>query len=113
MKQAKLQKISQLLVLWIGAILILDGKLSLGQLIAFRIIAGYVTEPILRLSGIWQSFQEIKISFERLGDIVNTREESDVTDQSKPRLPELKGSVSLKILVLASILKTQISLSEC
>ena len=93
-----LQKISQLLVLWIGAILILDGKLSLGQLIAFRIIAGYVTEPILRLSGIWQSFQEIKISFERLGDIVNTREESDVTDQSKPRLPELKGSVSLKNL---------------
>ena len=84
--------------MWIGAILILDGKLSLGQLIAFRIIAGYVTEPILRLSGIWQSFQEIKISFERLGDIVNTREESDVTDQSKPRLPEIKGSVSLKNL---------------
>jgi len=93
-----LQKISQLLVLWIGAILILDGKLSLGQLIAFRIIAGYVTEPILRLSGIWQSFQEIKISFERLGDIVNTRDESDITDQSKPRLSELQGAVSLKNL---------------
>ena len=93
-----LQKISQLLVLWIGATLILDGQISLGQLIAFRIIAGYVTEPILRLSGIWQSFQEIKISFERLGDIINTREESDITDQSKPRIPNLKGQLSLKNL---------------
>ena len=87
-----LQKISQLLVLWIGATLILDGQISLGQLIAFRIIAGYVTEPILRLSGIWQSFQEIKISFERLGDIINTREESDITDQSKPRIRILRAS---------------------
>ena len=93
-----LQKISQLLVLWIGASLILDGKLSLGQLIAFRIIAGYVTEPILRLSGIWQSYQEIKISFERLGDIVDTRNESDLIDQSKPRVPDIKGQLSLKNL---------------
>ena len=48
-----LQKISQLLVLWVGASLVLSGDLTLGQLIAFRIISGYVTQPLLRLSSIW------------------------------------------------------------
>ncbi|MGB4699772.1 MAG: ABC transporter transmembrane domain-containing protein, partial [Parasynechococcus sp.] len=43
-----LQKISQLMVLWIGASLVLSGDLTLGQLIAFRIISGYVTQPLLR-----------------------------------------------------------------
>ena len=41
-----LQKISQLMVLWIGAAMVLNGDLTLGQLIAFRIISGYVTQPI-------------------------------------------------------------------
>ena len=45
-----LQKISQLMVLWIGASMVLSGDLTLGQLIAFRIISGYVTQPLLRLS---------------------------------------------------------------
>ena len=42
-----LQKLSQILILWVGAGLVLNGKLSLGQLIAFRIISGYVTQPLL------------------------------------------------------------------
>ncbi|MEB3353553.1 MAG: ABC transporter transmembrane domain-containing protein, partial [Cyanobacteriota bacterium] len=49
-----LQKLSQLLVLWVGATLVLNGEMTLGQLIAFRIISGYVTQPLLRLSSIWQ-----------------------------------------------------------
>ena len=52
-----LQQLSQLFVLWIGASLVLKGELTLGQLIAFRIISGYVTQPLLRLSNIWQSIQ--------------------------------------------------------
>ena len=60
-----LQKLSQLMVLWIGATLVLDGQLTLGQLIAFRIISGYVTQPLLRISTIWQRIQELKVSFER------------------------------------------------
>ena len=67
-----LQKISQLLVLWVGATLVLSGDLTLGQLIAFRIISGYVTQPLLRLSTIWQSIQELKVSFERLADVIDT-----------------------------------------
>ena len=88
-----LQKLSQLLVLWVGASLVLKGELSLGQLIAFRIISGYVTQPMLRLSGIWQSIQELKVSFERLADVVDTPEESNDEDKQKIPLPPVDGRV--------------------
>ena len=91
-----LQKISQLLVLWVGAKLVLDGYLSLGQLIAFRIISGYVTQPVLRLSSIWQNIQELKISFERLADVIDTPQESDETDKDKIPLAEIKGEVDFQ-----------------
>lgn len=88
-----LQKLSQLLVLWVGATLVLKGEMSLGQLIAFRIISSYVTQPLLRLSGIWQSIQELKVSFERLADVVDTPEESDESDKQKIPLPPVIGDV--------------------
>ena len=88
-----LQKLSQLLVLWVGASLVLKGEMSLGQLIAFRIISGYVTQPLLRLSGIWQNIQELKVSFERLADVVDTPEESDEADKQKIPLPAIEGQV--------------------
>ncbi len=88
-----LQQLSQLLVLWIGAGLVLNGKLTLGQLIAFRIISGYVTQPLLRLSTIWQNIQELRVSFERLADIVDTPEESNEADKANIPLPQIKGNV--------------------
>jgi len=93
-----LQQLSQLLVLWIGASLVLKGQLTLGQLIAFRIISGYVTQPLLRLSTIWQNIQELRVSFERLADIVDTPEEASESDKSKIPLPSLDGSVEFKDL---------------
>ncbi len=88
-----LQQLSQLLVLWVGASLVLNGQLSLGQLIAFRIISGYVTQPLLRLSTIWQNVQELRVSFERLADIVDTPEEANELDKAKIPLPSIKGAV--------------------
>ena len=93
-----LQKISQLMVLWIGASLVLQGELTLGQLIAFRIISGYVTQPLLRLSTIWQNIQELRVSFERLADVIDTPEESDEVDKSKVMLPPLQGAVAFENL---------------
>ncbi|MFM7313756.1 MAG: peptidase domain-containing ABC transporter [Cyanobium sp.] len=87
------QKLSQLLVLWVGASLVLNGDMTLGQLIAFRIISGYVTQPLLRLSSIWQNIQELRVSFERLADIVDTPVESDDSDRSKIPLPPIHGDV--------------------
>ena len=93
-----LQKLSQLLVLWVGASLVLSGELTLGQLIAFRIISGYVTQPLLRLSSIWQSIQELKVSFERLADVVDTPEESNEADKQKIPLPPIAGEVCFEDL---------------
>ncbi|MBG1261610.1 peptidase domain-containing ABC transporter [Nostoc commune] len=87
-----LNKLSSLLVLWVGAYLVLQGELTLGELIAFRIISGYVTSPILRLAQLWQSFQETALSLERLSDIVDTPQEGE-TDRYNIPLPAIKGAV--------------------
>ena len=91
-----LQKISQLLVLWVGATMVLSGELTLGQLIAFRIISGYVTQPLLRLSTIWQNIQELRVSFERLADVVDTPQESNNSDQAQIPLPPVIGGVKFE-----------------
>ena len=91
-----LQKFSQLLVLWFGATQVLAGNLTLGQLIAFRIISGYVTQPLLRLSTIWQNLQELRVSFERLADIIDTTQESDVNDSENPPLPAITGAIKFE-----------------
>jgi ATP-binding cassette subfamily B protein len=96
-----LQKLSQLLVLWVGATLVLNGEMSLGQLIAFRIISGYVTQPLLRLSSIWQNIQELKVSFERLADVVDTNQESSDSDKRKIPLPPIVGRVQFEGVVFA------------
>ena len=96
-----LQKISQLFVLWAGATVVLSGELTLGQLIAFRIISGYVTQPLLRLSTIWQSIQELKVSFERLADVIDTPQESNELDKAKVPLPSLQGDVKFEHLSFA------------
>ncbi|MCP2731787.1 peptidase domain-containing ABC transporter [Limnofasciculus baicalensis] len=89
-----LNKVSALLVLWVGAYLVLDQKLTLGQLIAFRIISGYVTSPLLRLARIWQNFQETALSLERLSDIVDSPQEADETDRYNIPMPAIKGAVT-------------------
>lgn len=88
-----LNQLSGLLVLWVGAYLVLQGKLTLGQLIAFRIIAGYVTSPLLRLTQLWQNFQETALSLERLSDILDTPPEADEIDRGNIAMPSIMGQV--------------------
>ncbi|QCS48016.1 type I secretion system permease/ATPase (plasmid) [Picosynechococcus sp. PCC 11901] len=90
-----LNKLSGLLVLWYGTSLVLQGPevLTLGQLIAFRIIAGYVTSPILRLTQLWQNFQDTSISLERLADIVDHPQEGEADRENMP-MPQIKGAVT-------------------
>lgn len=86
------QKVFDLLILWIGARLVIDGKLTVGQLVAFRMLSGRVSGPVLRLVQMWQDFQQTSISVQRLGDIFNTKPEPTM-DNSKTRLPEIKGDI--------------------
>ncbi|MBE9222179.1 peptidase domain-containing ABC transporter [Cyanobacterium stanieri LEGE 03274] len=87
-----LNQLSQLLVLWVGAYLVLQGELTLGQLIAFRIIAGYVTSPILRLAQLWQNFQQTALSLERLADIVDHPQEGE-EDRDNIPMPSIEGNL--------------------
>ena len=97
------------MVLWIGMIEILKGNLTLGQLIAFRIISGNVTGPLLQLSSLWQGFQGVQLSMERLSDIINQNAEQTPEESKQIALPPIKGNVKLKTwfsdLVMMDLIK--------
>lgn len=67
-----IQKITRALVLWWGITLVMEGKLSPGELVAFNILAGQVTQPMLRLAQIWQDFQHTLVSLKRVGEILDS-----------------------------------------
>ncbi len=85
-------KVTVVLILWIGATLVMQGELSVGQLIAFNMIAGRVSGPILRLVQLWQDFQQAGLSVRRLADILNTPTEPGY-QPGRATLPALQGAV--------------------
>ena len=76
--------------MWFGARLVIGGDLSVGQLVAFNMLAGQVSGPIMRLAQMWTDFQQVGVSMQRLGDILNSRVEMF---GQKASLPPLKGKV--------------------
>ena len=88
-------EIGGLAVLWVGAYLVLEGQLTIGQLIAFRIISGNVVGPIIRLAGTWQTIQSLQISIERLADVVDASTEQP-EDIQPIALPPIKGKVEFE-----------------
>jgi ATP-binding cassette, subfamily B, bacterial HlyB/CyaB len=83
-------KLVSLGTLFFGARLVIDGRLSVGELVAFNMMSQRVSGPVLRLAQLWQDFQQIGISMLRLGDILNTRTE---LPQSRQALPPIRGDV--------------------
>lgn len=86
-------KATTALVLYFGALAVINGELSVGGLIAFNMIMGQATTPILRLSQLWQDFQQVQISVERLGDIFNAAPES--RPLAYATLPPARGAVKI------------------
>ncbi|BCS53646.1 type I secretion system permease/ATPase [Geobacter sp. SVR] len=84
------QKLVTVATMWLGARLVINGTLSVGQLIAFNMLAGRVASPVMRLAQLWQDFQQVGISMLRLGDILNTRTE---VVQSRAQLPAIQGRI--------------------
>ena len=80
------------LILWMGAQMVISGALSMGQLIAFNMLAGQVNGPVLRLAQLWQDFQQFRISVERLGDVLNQPTEPG-HNPNRPSLPQIKGKI--------------------
>jgi len=79
--------------LWMGAHLVMEGRISVGQLIAFNMLAGRVSQPIIRLAQLWINFQQTGVSVQRLGDILNSR--TELSQASKSVLPPLNGRIEL------------------
>jgi subfamily B ATP-binding cassette protein HlyB/CyaB len=80
-------------ILWYGARLVIEGHLSVGELVAFNMLAGRVAGPALRLAHLWQDLQQVQISVARLGDILNTEPEAG-TGPSRTTLPAIRGHVT-------------------
>ena len=92
---AFVQKVTTIAILWTGAYLVIGGELSIGQLIAFNMLSGQVTGPLLRLVNLWQEFQQVGISIQRLGDVLNTRPEPSY-NPNRTTLTKIAGLISFE-----------------
>jgi subfamily B ATP-binding cassette protein HlyB/CyaB len=79
-------------ILYFGAQLVISGSLSVGELVAFNILAGRVSQPVLRLAQIWQDFHQARLSVARLGDILNTPPEPRF-NPARAALPAIRGDI--------------------
>jgi ATP-binding cassette, subfamily B, bacterial HlyB/CyaB len=86
------QKITTVAVLWVGAYRVIESDLTIGQLIAFNMLSAQVTGPLLRLVNLWQEFQQVGISVQRLGDVLNTPPELSY-NPNRTTLPRVSGQV--------------------
>lgn len=77
-------------IMWLGATLVVEGKMTVGELVAFNMLSGQVASPILRLAQLWNDFQQVGISMQRLGDILNAR--TEIAGQ-KTRIPHIAGAI--------------------
>jgi subfamily B ATP-binding cassette protein HlyB/CyaB len=91
---ALISKLTSILVLWIGATRVMNGELTVGQLVAFNMLAAQVTAPILRLAQIWHDFQQAGVSMRRLGDILDAPTEPG-HNPGRASLPDLRGAIRL------------------
>jgi len=82
-------------VLFFGAKLVIDGDLTVGELVAFNMLSGRVSAPVLRLAQLWQDFHQARLSVARLGDILNTPAEP-AYDPARSALPAIRGHVTFE-----------------
>lgn len=88
-----IQQIFTVIVLWYGAYLVMENKITIGELIAFQMMSGQVIAPVLRIVSMWQSFQQTKVSVDKLGDILNAPVEP-AFNPTRTTLPQIRGDIS-------------------
>ncbi len=110
-----LERLMTVILIWTGASLVFDSSITVGALIAFQMLAGRVTSPLVRLVGLINQYQEAALSVEKLGTVMNAKPEwgadrhgampslngdivfDKVSFRYKPDLPEALKSLSLTI----------------
>jgi ATP-binding cassette, subfamily B, bacterial HlyB/CyaB len=88
-------KLLTLAIIWVGSYQVIAGAMTVGQLVAFNMIVGRVTDPIQKLVQLWQDFQQAGISLKRLGDILNTPTESGA-GLSRGAIPDFSGGITFE-----------------
>ena len=91
-----LQTVVSLCILWYGGHLVMNGYFTLGQLIAFQMIAGQAMGPMTKLLTMWPTVQQTGLALERIGDILNTPIEPVLMPNIGKRSRRLTGSIQLK-----------------
>lgn len=87
-----IQQVFDLLILYFGAKAVMSGDFTVGQLVAFRMLSGRVSGPVLRLVQLWQEYQQASLSVKRIGDIFNTPPEP-VSNSNISSLPRIDGKI--------------------
>jgi subfamily B ATP-binding cassette protein HlyB/CyaB len=82
-------------ILYFGAKAVIAGDLTVGELVAFNMLAGRVAQPVLRLAQVWQDFQQARVSIARLGDILNTHPEPAFSP-GRAALPAISGAITFE-----------------
>jgi subfamily B ATP-binding cassette protein HlyB/CyaB len=90
---ALINKATVVLILFFGAQLVIANKLTVGELVAFNMISSQLATPVLRIAQLWQEFQQVRLSIDRVGDILNTTPEPGQTGQAN--LPAIRGDIIL------------------
>jgi subfamily B ATP-binding cassette protein HlyB/CyaB len=88
-------KIVTALTLYFGATAVIGGDLTVGELVAFNMLAGRVAQPVLRLAQLWQDFHQARLSVHRLGDILNTTPEPSYSP-TRAALPAIRGDIAFE-----------------
>lgn len=86
--------IATTLILYFGARLAINQQLTVGELVAFNMLVGRVTGPLIRLLQLWQNLQQVLLSVDRIGDILNVPVEAEAGAGSV--LPSLRGQVTFE-----------------
>jgi subfamily B ATP-binding cassette protein HlyB/CyaB len=90
-----INKLSVAAILYFGARLVIAGDLSVGELVAFNMLAQRVSAPVLRLAQMWQEFHQAKLSIDRMGDILNSAPEPSF-NPGRVALPAIRGEVAFE-----------------
>ncbi|HEV2365477.1 MAG TPA: type I secretion system permease/ATPase [Caulobacteraceae bacterium] len=105
-----INRASTVLILFFGAQLVIANRLTVGELVAFNMIASQLASPVLRLAQLWQDFQQVRISIDRLGDILNTTPEPSASGNAA--LPPIRGDVRLEHVTFRYRLDAQPALQD-
>ena len=105
-----LNKVVVVLTLFFGAQLVIAGRLTVGELVAFNMLAANVSGPVLRLAQLWQDFQQARVSVDRLGDILNSQPEPSIAGSAS--LSRIRGDIEFQHVTFRYRIDTQPVLTD-